>query len=153
MTTKRQFKYQLASLLRKRETESDELRHQLAEVQTRVDTAAGELEAVRAMIEQTESRLRTDGQEGAAIEPDLQARLRVYLKMQRVEEETKKENLQKVEQERDEVSEKLRTVREGIKALEKHREGRRIDFDTEWERRDQAAADELWLLRRSAKRQ
>lgn len=152
MTTRRSFKYQLASLLRKRETEADELRHALAEVQNRLEAATQALAEIQATIEQTETQLRSGGQEGAAIEPDLQARLRVYLKIQRNEEEQRKKALEAVQQEHDEVSGKLRTVREGIKALEKHREGQRADFDTELQRRDQAAADELWLLRRSAKR-
>lgn len=147
----RRFRYQLESLLRKREAESDQLRHEQTEAQLRVDNGERDLKTVESAIGHTETRLRLLGREGAAIDPDAQTRLRAYLKMLCVDREKKREKLESLRREYDDIGVRLRTVREGVKALEKHRDGRRADFDADWRRRDQATADELWLMRRPAK--
>lgn len=153
MSGGRQFRYQLESVLRKHESEMEQLRHKQAEVKQRMDTCARELEAVCDEVTQTEGRLRGASQQGAPIDPDQQSRLKTYLKMLVSDMETKKEKLKAAEQDYDEVCAEVRTAQKEIKTLEKHRAGRRSEFDAHWNRKDQAAADELWLLRRPGKRQ
>jgi chromosome segregation ATPase len=153
MTTGRRFRYQLESVLRKHESEMEQLRHRQTEVKLRMDTCARELDAVREEVAQTETQLRGMSREGAPIDPDQQSRLKMYLKVLNTDMEKKKEKLQVVEREYDDVCAQVRTAQKEIKTLEKHRAGRRSEFDTYWSRKDQTAADELWLLRRPSKRQ
>lgn len=151
MSAGRRFRYSLDSLLRKREMELDQLRHEQSLARQCVDSCERDLEAVQTAIGHAEVRLRALGCEGAAIDPDTQTRLRTYLKMLVVDLVAKQGRLDNARRVYDEIGVKVRTAREGIKALEKHRDGQRADFDAEWRRRDQATADELWLARRAAK--
>ena len=153
MSGGRQFRYQLESVLRKHEAEMEQLRHKQAEIKQRMDTCASELEAVCNEVAQTETRLRGASQEGTSIDPDQQSRLKMYLKVLIADMDAKKEKLQAAEHEYDAVCTEVRTAQKEIKTLEKHRAGRRSEFDAHWNRKDQTAADELWLLRRPGKRQ
>ena len=153
MSTGRRFRYQLDSVLRKHESDMEQLRHRQAEIKSRMDNCARELDAIREQVEQAQSRLRGASREGTAIDPDQQSRLTAYLKILHAEMEDKKAKLQAIEREYDDVCAEVRAAQKEIKTLEKHRAGRRSEFDIYWNRKDQTAADELWLLRRPGKRQ
>jgi flagellar export protein FliJ len=153
MSSSRRFRYQLESVLRKRESDSEQLRHRQAEVRMRLDDCTQALEAVQNSMEQVETQLRGTSREGAAIDPDQQTRLQTYLKMLRTDHAAKKKKLDAVQVEYDDVCAEVRTAQKEIKTLEKHRDGRRSEFDAHWNRKDQSAADELWLLRKPIKRQ
>lgn len=152
MNAGQRFRYRLESLLRKRESDAVQLHHEQTEAHQRVDACARDVEAISAAIAHTEVHMRSLGQEGTAIDPDTQGRLRTYLKMLMADRERKRHKLAEARREYDDIGTRLRHTREGIKALEKHREGRRADFEVQWRRREQTAADELWLMRRAAKR-
>ena len=90
MSTGRRFRYQLDSVLRKHESDMEQLRHRQAEIKSRMDNCARELDAIREQVEQAQSRLRGASREGTAIDPDQQSRLTAYLKILHAEMEDKR---------------------------------------------------------------
>lgn len=147
------FRYQLESLLKKRTAERDEQLHERALAQTEMEERRSEWETVRDVVLRVEQELRGVAGFGTRLDPGEQARLRAYLQEKREEARERRQALDAAEQKLAQIDAELRTVLESIRTLEKHRDGQRNEFETEWRRREQGLMDELWLLHEGSKRE
>jgi hypothetical protein len=153
MTGVPRFQYQLDSLLKKRTAERDELLHERSGAQAEVNVRQSVWEEVRNEVDRLEQELRGVAGFGMTLDPEEQARLRVYLRDRREDAAAKQRTLDEAEQALAGIEAALRVAQESIRTLEKHRAGQRSEFEAQWRRREQGLMDELWLLHEGSKRE
>jgi flagellar export protein FliJ len=147
----RKFAYRLEALIRLRSAERDAAGAQAAEAAREVEQRSRECDALVHGIERAEGELRALCASGASIAVDAQLRLQAYLHAERQRLRDKRRELdeanQRMARRRAELQERSRDAR----ALELHRERKRVAFDLERQRAAHHAADESWLARRKDK--
>jgi len=145
------FRYALQPLLRKRSSELDRAREDLAAAALQVDTRERELREQVARVEQLQDHQRYLNGAGTII--DVDARLRLYdcLRSTLVQKERYAAQLQQAQRHHDAVIDQVSLARQALKALERHRENAHQQHRAEQVRRGHDASDELHLAgRRSA---
>jgi flagellar biosynthesis chaperone FliJ len=120
------------------------MRHAAAEVEKRTR----ECEELLRDIGAAEGRLRGLLADGTSIAVDEQLRLQAYLDSRRRQREAKSRELDEASRAMHRVLEQLLAKQREAKALEKHRERQRREFDQAQARLAHKAADDQWLRRK-----
>lgn len=144
------FHYGLQGLLRQRTAALDALKADLALATARTVVRARELEAHTAHVREIEDYQRSRQPIGAQI--DIAARLRLYesLRSERAQSARLASLLEEARKLENEVVDALRSARQALKVVERHRERTLLAYQVEQQRRDLRSADDNFLsVRRS----
>jgi flagellar export protein FliJ len=144
----RRFQYRLEPLIRLRSAERDVLKGEMRQAAEEVEKRTREVEQVSREVQAAESELRAALRSGAAIAVDEQQRLQGYLKQRREQREAKQRSLDAASQAMFQVIERLNAKQQDTRALEKHRERQRRQFDQAEARVALNSADDQWLRKR-----
>lgn len=142
------FRYGLQALLRKRTTELDLAREELAAANERYDREARALEAQEAQVVQLETYQRDGSQDGASIDVAGRMRLHQCLRSAVLQKEQQTVQLEKARQHQENAIAQVRAARQALKAIERHREHSMEQFNVEQTRKALLASDELHLSTR-----
>jgi len=144
----RRFKYRLDPLISLRSAERDALQGEMRRAAEELDRRTREFEDLARDIGSLESALRELLRSGASIAVDEQLRLQGYLEQRRREREAKQRALDEASRAMHRVLEQLTAKQRDAKALEKHRDRKREQFDQAQSRLAIKAADDQWLRRK-----
>lgn len=139
------FRYGLQALLRKRTSELDLAREELAVANERLDMEARALEAQEAQLAQLETYQRDGSQDGASIDVEGRMRLHQCLRSAVLQKEQQAVRLEKARQHQENAIAQVRAARQALKAIERHREHSMGQFNVEQTRKALLASDELHL--------
>lgn len=139
------FRYGLQALLRKRCSELDLAREELAAANERFAAQERALEVQAAQVAQLESYQRDLSRGGANI--DVEGRMRVHhcLRSTLLQREQQAVQLEQARLHRESVMAGVRAARQALKAIERHREQSVGQFNVEQVRKALLATDELHL--------
>lgn len=141
------FKYPLDSILKQYAWEVDALRVELMTLNQALHAKSIELQEVVSIVRDTEQQILELCRENAIIALDRKAMAELYLRHQRQlmhERQTEFDQAQKLA---NGVFDQLRKKRQSQRAIEKHRERTKLEFDAEGMRRESLDADDLWLAK------
>jgi flagellar export protein FliJ len=142
------FKYRLEPLISLRSAERDALQEEMRRAAGEVERRTHECEDLSREIASAEGALRNALRSGASIAIDEQMRLQSYLDGRRRAREAKQRELEAASLEMHRVLDRLTAKQRDAKALEKHRDRKRRQFDLEQSRLALKAADDQWLRRK-----
>jgi len=142
------FKYRLDPLMRLRATERDVLKAEAAQAAREVEAKARELAEIGRSIERAQVELRALYERGSDIPVDAQLRVQSYLSLQREGEARKRRELETAAQKESGVRSKLQLKQRDAKALERHKDKQRRQFEAVLGRSQIKSADDQWLLMR-----
>lgn len=148
----KRFHYPLDAMLRHIEWEIEALKSELATLNQVLAAQVKELEQLGDAVRAVEREILDICKENAIIDRDRKTIAELYLRDRQLRAD---EKLQEVEQTRalvDQVYQQLSKKKQSHRALEKHRERKKRDFDAEGMRLAALEADELWLARIAIKR-
>lgn len=146
------FRYGLQALLRKRCSELELAREELAVANERFEAQERTLEAKAAQVAQLESYQRQLSRGGANIDVDERMRLHHCLRSALSQREHQAVQLELARQHRESVMAQVRAARQALKAIERHREQSVGQFNVEQVRKALLATDELHLSTLRSKR-
>jgi flagellar export protein FliJ len=146
--TDKPFRYRLQPLIGLRSAERDALQGEMRRAAAEVENRTRECEELGRDIVAAERRLRGLLADGASIAVDEQLRLQGYLDSCRRRRDLKRRELDEASQALHRVLEQLLAKQREAKALEKHRDRQRRDFDQAQARLALRAADEDWMRRK-----
>ena len=141
-------KYRLDPLISLRSAERDALQDEMRRAAGEVEKRTRECEDLLRDISSVEGALRKALRSGASIAVDEQLRLQGYLDGRRRAREAKQRELDQATVEMHRVLEQLTAKQRDAKALEKHRDRKRQQFDLEQSRLALKVADDQWLRRK-----
>ena len=144
----RKFKYRLESLVKLRSAERDALKNDVERASGEVQKRTRERDDIERTIELAEDELRALYRGGADLSLDAQSRLQLYLRQQRGLRSAKQRELEEATRVMQAVLCALELKVQDTKALEKHRDRQRRQFDDVQTRVTLHAADEQWLRRK-----
>jgi len=139
------FRYGLQALLRKRCSELDLAREELAVANERFEAQERALETHAAQVAQLESYQRDLSRGGANIDVEGRMRLHHCLRSALAQREQQAVRLEQARQQRESVMAQVRAARQALKAIERHREQSMGQFNVEQVRKALLATDELYL--------
>lgn len=139
------FRYGLQALLRKRTSELDLAREELAVANERLDMQARALEAREAEVSQLETYQRDLSKGGTSIDVEGRMRLHQCLRSALLQKEQQAVQLEKARQDQESAIAQVRAARQALKAIERHREQSLGQFNVEQTRKALLATDELHL--------
>jgi len=151
VTVGKKFRYSLESMLKVRQLERDTIAQQEASARAVLQQQERAAQEIQGRIAVTEIEIRSLSGVNTRIEPDREMRLRVYLDHARDELKAKMVEVEQANHVHQQLAKQLSRARQGIKALERHREHKAEEHFTEWQRAEQKGSDDLWLLRRERK--
>jgi hypothetical protein len=142
------FRYGLQALLRKRTSELDLARAELALANERFDVQTRALDAKVAQVVQLETYQRDLSKDGASIDVEGRMRLHQCLRSAVLQKEQQAVVLEQARQHRENAITQVRAARQALKAIERHRENSIGQFNVEQTRKALLATDELQTNRR-----
>jgi hypothetical protein len=145
----RVFRYSLQALMRKRQSELDTRKGELATAKLRVTEQTRELEGRAAELRELEDYQRALSTDGALIDVNARMRLHHCLSHAVSRKQRQVAQLAQAREQEEKILEQLRAAREALQTVERHRERSAGQFDAEGLRKTQLTMDELYLLRRS----
>jgi chromosome segregation ATPase len=140
------FVYGLQALLRKRHSELDQARQQLAAARRQLDQSSDRLRQGLAHVRQLEEQRRALMRPGARIEVDAATRVQQSLTLQRAESERRGKEHEQARQSETHMLEGVRSARESLQVIERHRDNAAAVFDAGQRYAAQRLVDELYLL-------
>ncbi|MBI3900275.1 MAG: hypothetical protein HY308_18580 [Gammaproteobacteria bacterium] len=143
--TKR-FRYSLDPLLKKRQMDWSIVKVEEANAKSVVAKKENELKGIEGVIDETETLLRQSGEQGATIDRERQQSILNYLAFRHQDLNEKRKQLEQANKVHQQISRNLGTIRQGIKALEKHQSKKLGEYTDENIRREHKQLDELWLI-------
>ena len=144
--TKR-FRYSLDPFLKKRKLDWAAVKIEEAQAKSVVDRREKEAASLLGAINEIEHRIRESAERGASIDRDQQQNTARYLKHTRGDLAEKRKQLDQASNVHEQIRKNLDAIRQGIKALEKHKTNKQAIHTHEALRRERDQLDELWLLR------
>jgi flagellar biosynthesis chaperone FliJ len=139
------FRYGLQALLRKRTSELDLAREELAAANEQFETQARALEVQEAKVTQLEAYQRDLSKDGASIDVEGRMRLHQCLRSAVLQKEQHAVQLENARQHQENAVRQVRAARQALKAIERHREHSVGQFNLEQTRKALLASDELHL--------
>ena len=139
------FRYGLQGLLRQRTAALDALKADLALAAARTVARVRDLEAHTARVREIEEYQRSFQCVGAQI--DISARLRLYetLRSERARSARLASMLEEARKSENDVVDALRSARQALKVVERHRERALLAHQVQQQRRDLRSADDNFL--------
>lgn len=145
-TRSARFRYALEPFLRKKKLDCSGATLQEARAKTTLDRQTERAAKIKSEIEAIERSLREACAPGAAIDRDRQRNISDYLKHAQRGLTAARREVEDANAVHDRVSREANALRQGIKALEKHRSGKQAEHAVEIRRREYNQLDELWLM-------
>lgn len=140
------FRYSLDPFLKKRRLDWGCVKLDEARARAVVELHKNKEVSVQDLINEVEQALRQSSKRGALIDRDLQQNMSSYLtQTYRGLGEIRKQ-LEQASKVHEQVTRDLNVIRQGIKALEKHKTRKQAEHSQEARRREYNQLDELWLL-------
>ena len=139
------FRYGLQGLLRQRSAALDALKADLATAAAHAVARARDLEAHTTRVREIEEYQRSLQAAGAEI--DISARLRVYdsLRGERAQSARLAAMLEEARRRESDLADALRSARQALEVVERHRERALLAHQVEQQRRDWRVADDIFL--------
>lgn len=143
----KRFHYSLDPFLKKRKLDWAELKIDESQARSVVERREKEAASIQGVIGEIELQLRSAAERGASIDRDQHQNLSRYLGRSRRDLTEKQKQVVQASKVHEQISLRLREIRQGIKALEKHRIHKQSQHAQESIRLEHNQVDELWLLR------
>ena len=140
------FKYRLDPLARLRAGVRDALKAEAAQAAREVELRAMEMERLGRELERVEGELRALRSRGGELAVDAELRAQGYLAAHRERLLGKRRELEAARGKADEARSRLQLKQRDARALERHRDRQRREYDIVRGRSATRAADEQWLL-------
>ena len=137
--------YSLKGLLTVRQGDLDVARLETNKAREVLDRTAEECRRIGMTIAEHEDELRAVCECGGTIDPGRHAALSSFLKDRRQALQKQSEALRQAEQAYELSRNQLHKVKQGVMVLEKHKEGKQLEYRTEADRREQQILDDMWL--------
>jgi flagellar export protein FliJ len=137
--------YSLKGLLTVRQGDLDVARLETNKTRDVLERAAEECRRVGMTIAEAEEELRATCGRGVTIDPTRHAALSSFLKDRRQALQKLAIELRQAEQAYELSRNQLHSVKQGVMVLEKHKEGKQLEYRTEANRREQQLLDDMWL--------
>ena len=146
----RRFRYSLDPFLSKRRLDWAAVKIEENQARSIVERREQEVAAIKGAIGEAEHLLRRACEHGAPIDRDQQQNIARYLKHTRTSLAEKHKLVDQANKVHERISRNLDLIRQGIKALEKHKANKHTEHSRDAQRREHNQLDELWLLRTRA---
>lgn len=144
--TKR-FRYSLDPFLKKRKLDWAAVKIEESQAKAIVERREKEAASIQGAIGDVEQRYRESMAHGVPIDRDRHQNMSQYLKHRRRDLVEKRKQVEQASKVHEQINSNLNTIRQGIKALEKHKANKRDEHARGALRHERDQLDELWLLR------
>lgn len=145
------FRYSLDPFLKKRKLDWAAVKVEETQAKSIVERRENEATSIQGAIGEIEHRLRQSAERGVSIDRDQHQNTSHYLKYTRRDLAEKRKQVDQANKIHEQIRRNLDTIRQGIKALEKHKANKQAKHAQDALRREHNQLDELWLLRERAR--
>lgn len=146
------FRYPLDAILKQYDWEIDALKTELMTLNQALNAKHAELQTVLHAVQDAERQILDMCRQDAIIALDRKSLVETYLRDRRLRMQTQQQEIDQTQALADSVFQQLSRKRQAQRAIEKHRERKKNEFDADGVRRDALEADELWLTKLGAVR-
>ena len=145
----KRFRYSLDPFLSKRKLDWASVKIEENQARFLVERREQEAASIRGAIGEVEHLLRRACERGSPIDRDQQQNIARYLKHTRTSLTEKHKQVEQANKAHEQIRRNLDVIRQGIKALEKHKTHKHTEHARDALRWEHNQLDELWLLRDS----
>jgi|GEM_PF-5860125 len=141
------FRYPMDPILKQYEWEIDTLKAELMTLNQALNGRLTEMQALTQCVHAAEQEILDICRENVIIERGRKTIVEIYLRDQRVRVVEKQHEINQARALAERVFIQLSKKKQAQRAIEKHRERKKKEFDAEAIRREALEADELWLAK------
>lgn len=143
----KRFHYQLDAIIKQADWEIDALKLELMTLNQTLNARNAELRQLNGVILDAKRQIMETCKENTFIALDRKRLLELYLRDRRVQQQEKEKEVEHTKKLTDGVFLQLCKKKQFQRSVEKHRERKKKDFESEVFRKELLEADELWLAK------